>query len=161
YTANMQKETWLGAVVLVIAIGAIFAYAGYESAHAPGATTGSIEQEGQYYSINASWPTVTPLAKSAGKAADQAAAALMSTAVQTTVTQFASEPNLASITPDNATQYGITQSGEKYTLDVTYVATSTRATDSYVFAIYFDTLGAHPNGTYGTYTFDAVSGQRL
>jgi hypothetical protein len=85
----------------------------------------------------------------------------MAEGVQSAVAQFKSDTSYGSITPQDAAYIGLGQDGRKYTLDISYAATTSPATLSYIFTIYEDTLGAHGNATYLTYTFDAKSGAPL
>ena len=156
-----MRHTLLGALVVVLVLGGIVAYALLRSAPAAAPAEGSITEASQYFSIDARWPASTPLKESAGAAADSAAVALMAEGVENAVAQFKSDTDYGSITPAEAAYIGLGQDGRTYALDITYEATSAPATLSYIFSIYEDTLGAHGNGTYLTYSFDSKTGAPL
>lgn len=161
----MNKDTWIGIAAIVIILGGIVAYANFAPRHAAPSTTSTstdavITDNQQYYTIEAHYPTTTSLATSAGASADQAAVALMAADVQSTVESFKTESGVASITPADAATMGL-GADRKYALDVEYIATSSPSVASYIFTIYYDTLGAHPNGTYLTENFDAKTGTRI
>lgn len=162
----MNKDTWIGIAAIVIILGGIVAYAQFAPRHETvpaltGTSTDAVINDNQpYYVIQAHAPTKTPLAASAGAAADQAAVSLMQQQVSDAVTAFKVENNVASITPADAATMGLSND-RKYSLDIEYLATTTPSTVSYVYSVYYDTLGAHPNGTYITDTFDAKTGAKL
>ena len=51
--------------------------------------------------------------------------------------------------------------GRKETLQITYLIASSAHTVSYIFTIYEDTLGAHGNTFFHTFTFDTGTGASL
>ena len=113
-----------------------------------------------YYTIDAVYPATTPLAVTAGASADELATAAMSDFIATTTTQFKNENNLDHLTANDITVQNL--GGDiKYTLDISYDTYASTHTLSYVFKLYEDTLGAHPNGYYKTFTFDSSSGAQL
>jgi hypothetical protein len=156
-----MKHTLIGTLALIIIIGSIAAYALLRPAPvaAPGAS--AIKEESPYFSIDAEWPASTPLTASAGAGANKAAVALMASGVQNAVSQFKSDTDYGSITPQDAAYIGLGEDGRKYAFGASYEATSSPTTISYIFTLYEDTLGAHPNGTLLTYTFDSSSGAPL
>jgi hypothetical protein len=156
-----MKHTIIGTIALVVILGGIAAYALLRPAPAAAPGASQIKEESAYFSIDATWPASTSLAQSAGAAADQAAVALMAAGVENAVAQFKSDTDYGSITPQDAAYIGLGEDGRKYTLDISYEATSSPATLSYIFTLYVDTLGAHGNGTYLTYTFDSQTGALL
>jgi hypothetical protein len=158
---------WIGIAVLVVVAAALVWYMATHPApvQAPGnggsqAEAGAIHDDEQYYTIDASYPTSTPLADTAGSQADLAAQAAMQGFVNTAIADF-KQQSIDPLTPDDIAMMQLGQDGRKYALDIEYTATSSPVTTSYVFTIYQDTMGAHPNGTYQTFTFDNASGNQL
>ncbi|HVW82381.1 MAG TPA: RsiV family protein [Candidatus Paceibacterota bacterium] len=156
-----MKHTLIGTIALVVIVSGIATYALLRPAPVAAPGTSAITEESPYFSIDAKWPATTSLKASAGAAADKAAVALMAAGVQNAVAQFKSDTDYGSIIPADAAYIGLGQDGRKYTFDVSYEATSSPTTVSYIFSLYADTLGAHGNGTYLTYTFDAKTGAPL
>lgn len=113
-----------------------------------------IIDNGQYHEIDATYPSATPLYNSAGAEADREAVTLMRTFAQNSVTTFKESANMDMPGMDFA-------QGRKYTMDIDYKLYESPKTISYVYVIYQDTLGAHPNGYYRTFTFDRTSGEAL
>jgi hypothetical protein len=97
-----------------------------------------IQDEGEYYSISATYPDI-PAVESA---------------VMQTVAQFKKDGNLEHLTPEDVQIQGLGQD-RKYELDITYKSYTSGGLTSYALTIYSDTLGAHPNTFFRTFTFDA------
>lgn len=116
----------------------------------------SIVEHGPYYDIRASYPPSTPFSGSVG-AADTA---LMKTFVENTVAEFKRNGNFDDLTQKDITMMGYDR-GRKQTLDVKYLIGTSSSTVSYIFTIYMDTLGAHGNSDFKTFTFDLRSGKDL
>jgi hypothetical protein len=119
-----------------------------------------IIEHGQYYDADLQYPSATPLAKSASASADTTAVLAMKTFAQTTLATFKKDGRFDTLTPADAQIQGLDQ-GQKYAISDGYTPYSGSHTISYVFNIYEDTLGAHPNTYFHTFTFDAQSGQSL
>jgi hypothetical protein len=68
------------------------------------------------------------------------------------ISAFKEENNLDHLTPEDIQVQGL-GGDRKYALDIKYNSYGS-VTDSFVFTIYQDTLGAHPNTFYRTFTFD-------
>jgi hypothetical protein len=164
-----NSKDFLGAGVLaVIGLGLLIWYASVHPAphlNPAGSSTATttnqtLSDHEQYYSIDAVYPASTPLLASAGANANAAAVQVMSDFVATTSAQFVGENNLKNLTPEDIAIQNL--GGDiKYTLDISYDTYSSPHTLSYVFKLYEDTLGAHPNGYYGTFTFDSSTGAQL
>lgn len=119
----------------------------------PTPTEATVSDHGQFYDIDATYPAKTPLTEN-----DAAAVALMRTFIETSATEFKTQGNFAHMTPEEVSWYA---DGRKQALDITYKAYASAHTISYVFQIYADTLGAHPNTYYRTFTFDMTTGAPL
>jgi hypothetical protein len=163
---NKNIGFWTGIVVLVVVAGVLVWYMASHPAPQPAGTSatgqnapGSIHENQPYYTIDAVYPTATPLAKTAGATADANARATMQSFVESTIADFKNQ-NVDGLTEADAQTMGL-GAGRQYALDIEYVSTSTAKTTSYIFTIYQDTLGAHPNGDYQTFTFDNASGNQL
>ena len=159
----MSTKQILSILGVLIVLGLIFAgIASFTSAPAPVAGDksdilgGTLSASGDYqyvedkpyYRITADYPATTGL---------QAAA---DTRVRTTIEQglageiakFKNDSGLDLLTAEDARIQGL--DGErKYALDMEYTRYVSSSTISYVYEVYADTLGAHPNGYYLTYTF--------
>lgn len=115
-------------------------------------STGDLEytQDQLYYKIHFVYPAKTKLADA------QADARVRLTIEQNLLNvaqQFKQDTNVENFTPHDVEVQNL-GGDRKYTLDGTYKAYSSGDFISYVFTIYSDTLGAHPNGFFKTFTFD-------
>jgi hypothetical protein len=119
-----------------------------------------LTESAQYDEADLEYPSVTPLAQTAGAAADAAAIATMKTYNENSLATFKKDSGVADITPQVAEDEGL--GGEnKFDLSSTYQVYTSQSTVSYVFTISEDTLGAHPNSYFKTFTFDAKTGANL
>jgi hypothetical protein len=159
-------------VVLVVAVGAWWVW-GRGSSNMPttpqaqneehvlqGSKTASgdldYKENAQYYTIDAVYPGKTPLANSD---ADHRARITMEQGLKDAITQFKKDGNFAHLTPHDVEVQGLGPD-RKYSLQISYKPYQSPGYVSYVFSLYEDTLGAHPNGFYQTYTFNEV-GEKL
>ncbi|MDE2172977.1 MAG: DUF3298 domain-containing protein [Patescibacteria group bacterium] len=154
----MKKRFGAVAVVSIILTG-IIVYAATRPA--PNAMPASTKTQGaapalpplgyiehaQYYDIVANYPTTTPLLGDVGAKEDSAAVALMRNFIGDTVAQFKTD---GSFEPDR-----------KEKLEIVYLIASSLRTVSYIFTVYEDTLGAHGNTFFRTFTFDTKTGAVL
>ena len=112
-----------------------------------------ITDSGPYHDIEAKYPNATPLSASAGAEADAQAVGAMKGFVEKLVgafkeTAISEVPGLGDFGNDR-----------KYAMDVNYEVVEGAKTVSYIYVIYQDTMGAHPNTYYRTFTFDRASGE--
>lgn len=160
----MQKDTLIGFAVVIIIIAGIVLYAALRPvpAKAPGIeATNTLPENGyvehaQYYDIAANYATSTPLQEPA----NTSAVTLMKNFVSDTIAQFKTDGNFANLTPEDIKMMGFDQ-GRKETLQIVYLIASSPHTVSYIFTIYEDTLGAHGNTFFHTFTFDTETGAPL
>jgi hypothetical protein len=117
-----------------------------------------ISETATYYTIDLAYPTVTPLVNSNATANAQAVA-LMRQAMQQQADSFKKDQNFDHLSHDDVQMMGLDQ--RKMELSSTYAVYTGSRTVSYVFQIYMDTLGAHGNIFYQTFTFDRSTGQRV
>lgn len=118
-----------------------------------------VEDSGPYHEADATYPSLTVFKASAGIQADTDAVSLMKTFAQKEVARFV-DNNITSLTPEDVRTQGL--GGErKYVLDMDYAVFESPATVSYLYHMYADTLGAHPNAYYRTFTFDKKTGEGL
>jgi len=108
----------------------------------------------QYYTIETTYPSQIPLAGAAGPKAER----VMEQAIADDIAQFKSDSNLDQITPQDAQIQGL-DGTRKYAFNASYTEYESTSTISYVFTIYQDTLGAHPNTFFQTFTFDRGGNQ--
>ncbi len=90
--------------------------------------------------------------------ASVAAGAIIEKALKDLVEQFKKDSNLATLTPEDIAVQGL-GGGRKYTFDAEYKTTTSPTLVSYLYTIYQDTLGAHPNAYFRTFVFDAQGTQ--
>jgi hypothetical protein len=119
-----------------------------------------LSDHGKYYDIDAVYPGSTPLAASVGADADAAAVTAMKGFIQNQIDAFKEQNKLLSLTPEDVKIQGLDQ-GRKYDLEVTYETQNSPRTVSYIYTMYADTLGAHPNGYYRTFTYDLKTGEGI
>jgi hypothetical protein len=121
---------------------------------------GAYEEHGTYYDISATYPAETPLKATAGAEADARAVSAMERFVDGTVRDFKNQGNFDTLTDSEAAFMGLSEE-RKESLSRAYEEMQGTATASYVYLIALDTLGAHPNAFYRTFTFDLATGAEL
>lgn len=120
----------------------------------------TITETGTYHEIQAQYPAATALRRSAGPAADEATVALLKEFATNQIDAFKERSGLQTLTEADIESMDL--GGErKLVLAITYKSHLSASTVSYVFILYEDTLGAHPNGYYRTFTFDRATGTAL
>ncbi len=102
-----------------------------------------------YYTIDIVYPRTTPVQDSQ---ADLAARTDMEQAIAGDIAQFKQDGNFANLTPEDIQIQGLGPD-RKYSLSYDYKAYQGSTTVSYVFTVVEDTLGAHPNTFFRTFTF--------
>ncbi len=164
-----NKKLAIGGVVLILIIlGALIWYmantpapeAPTPQAGEPQGEMGVITENEQYWEIEATYPTSTPLKASAGAGADAHAVEVMKQFAEISVQSFKEESGLLSLSAEDIAMQGL-GGDRKYALGMDYELHSSDSTVSYVYLIYADTLGAHPNAYYRTFTFDSETGTGL
>ncbi len=134
----------------------------------PAVTTGSdlnksvvppahLIEHGQYYDADLQYPSATTLTDAS---LNTSAVQLMRTFAENTLASFKQDNSLASITPQDAQVQGLDQN-RKYSLTSEYKTYYGTHSMSYALSIYEDSLGAHPNTFFHTFTFDGASGKNL
>ena len=118
-----------------------------------------IADDATYYTVDATYPGTAGLSGSAGAKADETATATMKAYVEGQIAQFKKDGNFANLTHDDVQMMRLDE--RKYALGIEYKTYEGPATISYVYQLYADTLGAHPNTTYRTFTFDKKTGALL
>ena len=114
-----------------------------------------IQDSSRFYDIVGRYPSATPLAESA----NAAAVAAMRTFVEQEIAQFKRDGNFENLSAEDIAM--IFPDDRKYALDIEYKTYTGPRTVSYVFLIYSNTLGAHPNASYKTFTFDTQTGAQV
>lgn len=159
----MQKSTLFGIAVLCIILGGIGFYAATRPRVTVAPTTlpeNGYSEHATYYDIAANYATSTPLLTEVGPGANATAVALMETFVGDTISQFKTDGNFANLTASDIHTMGLDK-GRKETLQITYLIASSPHTVSYIYTTYMDTLGAHGNMFFHTFTFDTTTGAPL
>ena len=118
------------------------------------------EEHGQYFDIEASYPAQTLLKGSLGDDADENALAIMEEFVMDTVDEFKSQGNFENLTPEDVQIMGLSDT-RKESILISFEEKQGPKTVSYVFTLFVDTLGAHPNMFYRTFMFDRTTGDEL
>lgn len=116
-----------------------------------------VTDQGTYFEAEVAYPSTTPLRASAGAEVDAAAVALMQDFAVGEIDRFKENTNVAGLSEEEIEMFGLND-GRKYALGIDYSMTTSPKTVSYVYTIYQDTLGAHPNAYYRTFTFDSKTG---
>jgi len=119
-----------------------------------------IEEHGQYYDIEVSYPAQTALKASLGADADQEAVSLMQDFVEDSVREFKKQGNCENLTAEDVQIMGLSED-RKESITITYEEEWGLHTASYAFTLFVDTLGAHPNTFYRTFTFNLATGEEL
>jgi hypothetical protein len=164
----MQKNTIIGTALILTLIATIILYVAMKPApaKAPGTTSasslpaGGYSEHAPYYDIVTNYATTTPLLGEVGAPANEAAIARMKDFIGNTIATFKNDGNFANLTSEDIAMMGFDQ-GRKETLQITYLIASSARTLSYIFTIYEDTLGAHGNTFFHTFTFDTKTGAPL
>lgn len=161
---NKLGYTLLGIVLLiVVALGTLWFFVfnqpslesvpEEETTQAPG----TYEERGDYYTITATYPDNVPLTT---KEARDKALKTLQTFVEIEAKTFKRDSGVDSFTEEDVAMQEL-GGDRKYALNIEYDTHESSETVSYVFSIYADTLGAHPNGYYRTFTFDKETGDEL
>lgn len=168
YMTNRIKTFLPVAVLLLIVLGGAIWYMMSVPAPTPSSwnttdnaepATQTITDEGTYYSIKAQYPTFTSLKGIAGAQADAAATATMKGFVEQEIAKFKDNGNFANLSHDDVQMLGLDQ--RKYELGIEYTIHENSSTLSFVYQLFADTGGAHPNTYYRTFTFDKKTGEAL
>jgi hypothetical protein len=109
----------------------------------------------RFYEVTAKYPSATPLEEEG----DAAAVAAMEAYIQQQARDFAANANVGLMSPEEAAL--AFPDGRMYTLDIDYSTATGPRTVSYTFTLLADTLGAHPNVGFRTFTFDTKTGAEL
>ncbi len=166
---HYDKKLLIGGIVLILAVlGALFWYMSTHPAPetpepvetGTPAESGTITENEQYWEIETNYPPTTPLKASAGAQADAHAVAVMKEFETNSIASFKEENGLNDLSIDDITMQRLDE-GRKYAFGMDYQEYTSPSTVSYVYLIYADTLGAHPNAYYRTFTFDLETGAGL
>lgn len=156
----MQRSTILGILAVLAAVLLSWYALTRPVSPAPvqeeGPEISSYTEDEEYYTIEAHWPARTSLPGDG----DPAAVLLMKNWVQDTILEFKKNGNYAALTPEDIEMQGFAE-GRLHALDISYFTSASPRTVSYVFSVYLDTGGAHPNGYYQTFVFDTETGAYL
>ncbi len=160
----------IAVIVLLLAGGVLWFILSRPIGENPGQTASStptgivgaklhLEDVGPYHAATATYPSATPLKTTAGAQSDAAVVALMKNFAEKEIARFI-DNSVASLTPEDIRIQGL-GGDRKYVLDMDYDVFESSRTVSYLYHMYADTLGAHPNAYYRTFTFDKKTGEGL
>ncbi|MFZ1987750.1 MAG: DUF3298 domain-containing protein [Minisyncoccia bacterium] len=116
-----------------------------------------VSESTELYEVTREYPGETPLKASVGAQSDSKAIESMKIFEENTSTAF----------KESVEQFGdaekerMRNAGLKADLQIVYDTHASTRTISYVFKIFQDTLGAHPNTFFRTFTFDTKTGESL
>jgi len=163
------RDALIGFAVLIAVIAGIvwYDFSHAPAANAPGTTasttpTGSatepvhITESAEFYTVDTQYPGQTLLAKLPGNA-DLVAQTIMKQWEVDMIDQF--KQNFTAL--DASYAQHLRDSHLQGSLTIQYETHQSARTVSYAYTMFSDTLGAHPNTTYKTFTFDTTSGQEL
>lgn len=166
---NLSRDAIIGIVALIIIVLGLIWFAVVHPPQIPGtpantpgeaatttAETLHITEDAPYYTVDTAYPSIVGLPG----AADAAAVALMKQWEQDAIAQFKIDGDFANLTPQDI-QVQQLGGDRKYAFDISYEVHTSAHTVSYVYQVFEDTFGAHPNTTYKTFTFDTTSGKLL
>lgn len=171
---KLRLEVIIGALALIIVIlGGVIWYMAthqaptpsnpFDTTEIPGVTIDgppqTITENAPYYEIAAQYPSYTTLKATAGASADAKAVEIMKQFAVNTINTFKEEGNYANLSHDDVQMLSLDQ--RKHALDIKYEGKSGPHTVSYIYLMYMDTGGAHPNTYYRTFTFDKKTGTGL
>lgn len=158
-----------GVVLLIIAIGLALWYmsehpAPFINTHTgqpqPGTTGGetplSLDEDGKYYAVTAKYPGSTPLPPQASAKAVE----VMKQFEINAIAAFKEQGNFNALTAEDIKMFGFDQ-GRIESLDIAYLTKTSPVSISYIFTMYQDTLGAHPNTYYRIFTWNTKTGAGL
>lgn len=169
---TLTKDAVIGFLVLLLAFGGLFWYLTTRPTPPPrfemAASTpdtaipapGLITENAQFYDIKAEYPSRTPLFAAVSVEADANAVAQMRTWQEKTIAEFKAQGNFESIEPGDFEMQWYDQ-GRKQALNINFTTVFSSRTVTYIYLVYVDTFGAHPNAYYNTFTFDLVTGAPL
>ncbi len=120
---------------------------------------GQVADSGPYYAIEGIYPNSTVLKQTASLAADAQAVGVMRAFVEGQAAEF-KQQNVGNLTAEDIREQEL-GGDRKYTLDIEYQTYQSSYTVSYLFQLYADTMGAHPNTYYRSFTFDKKTGKEL
>jgi hypothetical protein len=157
------KQTGIALVLLVIAAAVVGLWA--SMARSPAADMQSqhvlqgVRQDNHdfvytestdVYDIKATWPDKVPLPTAAASAA---AGLALEQALKDRIDQFKVDGNFANLTAEDKQIQGL-DGTRKYALSMEYKDYTAPGYHSYLYTVYADTLGAHPNAYFFTKVFD-------
>lgn len=157
-------------LVLVIAAGGLWYVLTRESTYVPPeyppfqsggeqVEKKTITDEGEYYDIKGAYPSSAGVSASAGASEDALAVSYMKLFVEQEMARF-KDANVSALTAADIKIQGL-GGDRRYTLDIDYDFYESPDTVSYVYHMYADTMGAHPNVYYRTFTYDRATGEGL
>jgi len=157
------KQTGISLVLLVVAAGVVGLWASV--AKPPAADTqsqhvlqGTRQDNHDYvytestdvYDIKAAWPDKVPFSAAA---ASITAGLTLEKALKDRIDQFKVDGNFANLTAEDKQIQGL-DGTRKYVLGMEYKDYTAPGYHSYLYTVYADTLGAHPNAYFFTKVFD-------
>jgi Protein of unknown function (DUF3298) len=159
----------IAVLVLIVAIAGLWFVLTRESTYVPpepapidgsqGVTKQEIHDEGEYYEVSGSYPSSAGLTATAGAKEDALAVSYMKLFIEQELERF-KDTNVNELSAQDIEIQGL-GGDRRYTLDIDYDFYQSDETVSYVYHMYADTMGAHPNVYYRTFTFDRATGEGL
>lgn len=165
---TFTKDALIGLIVIVVVLGGIAWYGLSHPAAVPSTSTATttqptapvgaqhITESAEFYTVDTQYPGQTALVN-LPDSADVNAVALMKQWELDTVAEF--KQNWVNLGADF--EQHLRDEHLQGGLTITYDTHKSAHTVTYVYTVFSNTLGAHPNTTYKTFTFDTDSGQNL
>lgn len=119
-----------------------------------------IADEGDYYTAYAAYPGNTPLMATAGAEADQRVVAKLTAFAEERIAEFKTNSGVLNLTQEDIEMMGL-GADRKYAFEMDFDVSESPKAITYVYTIYEDTGGAHPNGYYRTFSFDKATGAEI
>jgi hypothetical protein len=117
-----------------------------------------VTETGEYYDIEASYPSGTPLSEKVSPMANERAVTTLRSFIDGEIRRFKENGNFESLSETDIAMLGY-EDGRKQALQISYEEYLSSHTVSYVFTLYQDTLGAHGNTFFRTFVFDLSTGE--
>ena len=161
---NHLGLTVVGVALLVLAlIGGLWYYLAHTKAPAPAPRDETqeprettLKDTGDYYEISALYPKIV---MEGNPEADAKAEEIVEEFISREIARFKKDYKLLELTPEDVEMQRLNE--RKYDLEISYTQYESEKTISIVFTLFADTLGAHPNTYYQTFTFSKETGETL
>jgi len=119
-----------------------------------------VADEGQHHAAIAAYPAETPLRNTAGAEADQRAVSTLKAYAEGQIARFKADTQVESLSAEDISMMGL-GGDRRYAFQADFEVSESPKALSYVYTLYEDTMGAHPNAYYKTFSFDKATGAEI